>query len=56
VYDGSWKDNKMDGQGTFTWADGREYVGQYKYDKKEGYGEFVWPDGKKYQGNWLSGK
>ena len=46
----------MDGEGTFTWPDGRKYVGQYKNDKKEGYGEFEWSDGKKYKGNWLNGK
>merc|ERR1712156_1198162 len=28
-YDGQWKNNKMDGEGIFTWADGRKYEGQY---------------------------
>lgn len=39
---GDWKNNKMDGEGTFVWPDGRKYVGQYKDDKKEGYGVFEW--------------
>jgi hypothetical protein len=32
----------MDGEGKFTWPDGRKYEGEYKDDKKEGYGTFEW--------------
>ena len=32
----------MDGEGVFTWPDGRKYTGQYRDDKKEGYGVFEW--------------
>jgi hypothetical protein len=32
----------MDGEGKFTWPDGRIYEGEYKDDKKEGYGTFEW--------------
>ena len=39
---GEWKINKMDGEGVFTWPDGRKYTGQYRDDKKEGYGVFEW--------------
>lgn len=39
---GDWKNNKMDGEGTFIWPDERKYQGQYKDDKKEGYGVFEW--------------
>ena len=46
----------MDGEGIFTWPDGRRYEGQYKDDKKDGYGLFEWADGKKYKGYWLNGK
>jgi hypothetical protein len=41
-YIGSWKDNKMDGKGTFTWPDGRVYEGEYKEDLKHGMGVFKW--------------
>ena len=46
----------MDGEGVFTWPDGRRYEGQYKDDKKDGYGIFEWADGKKYKGQWKNGK
>ena len=42
----------MNGQGTFTWADGRQYTGQYKNDKKEGQGLILFGDGTKYEGGW----
>lgn len=28
-YVGAWKDNKMNGQGTYTWADGKKQRGYY---------------------------
>jgi hypothetical protein len=55
----------MDGQGVFTWKDGRfiifnnsyrRYQGSYVDDKKHGYGEFYWPDGRSYRGYWADGK
>lgn len=46
----------MQGNGEFTWNDGRKYVGGYIDDKKHGYGVFEWPDGRKYQGGWVNGK
>ena len=27
VFDGDWKNNKMEGYGIFTWPDGRRYEG-----------------------------
>ena len=27
---GEWKNGKYDGQGTYTWSDGRKYVGEWK--------------------------
>jgi hypothetical protein len=46
----------MEGEGVFTWPDGRKYVGSYVDDKKEGHGVFYWPDGRKYDGMWMDGK
>ena len=46
----------MDGEGVFTWPDGRVYKGHYYNDKKNGYGEFTWPNGKIYKGFWKNGK
>ena len=55
-YIGEWRNNKMDGEGTFIWPDGRKYIGNYKNDKKEGNGTFEWSDERKYKGNWRNGK
>lgn len=46
----------MDGDGIFTWKDGRKYKGQYSDDRKHGYGEFFWPDGRIYKGFWKDGR
>lgn len=32
VYQGSWKDNKMNGKGMFTWPDGSKYEGDFVND------------------------
>jgi hypothetical protein len=42
VFVGQWLNNKMHGEGVFTWPDGRTYRGGYKNDKKNGYGIFTW--------------
>ena len=34
-YVGRWKDDKRNGQGTFTYPDGGKYVGRWKDDKQE---------------------
>ena len=36
----------MNGQGTYTWADGGKYVGQFKDDKFNGQGFFFFSDGR----------
>lgn len=65
MFEGEWKNNKMEGYGVFTWPDGRRYEGEYIDDKKEGKGIFYWyliyyylfrPDGRKYEGDWKNGK
>ena len=56
IYRGKWVSNKMEGNGIFTWSDGRKYVGEYQNDQKHGEGKFEWPDGRKYIGEWKEGK
>ena len=36
IYVGEIKNGVPDGQGTFTWADGRKYVGEWKDGKQHG--------------------
>lgn len=46
----------MDGDGLYTWPDGRNYAGQYLNDKKHGRGKYTWANGKTYDGDWKDGK
>ena len=46
----------MDGEGLYTWADGRRYQGQYVQDKKHGRGKYTWANGRSYDGEWKDGK
>jgi hypothetical protein len=55
-YVGKWKDDKPNGQGTFTYSDGRKYIGEYKNGKPSGYGTFSYPDGRKYVGQYKNGE
>jgi 1-phosphatidylinositol-4-phosphate 5-kinase len=34
----------MDGEGTYTWAEGVKYTGQWKEGKLNGKGSIIWPD------------
>lgn len=45
-----------DGQGTYTFSDGRKYVGEWKDGKRHGYGTMTSPDGSKYVGKWKDDK
>ena len=60
-YVGEWKDDKRNGQGTYTWGDssqwkGDKYVGQWKDGKKNGQGTYTFANGNKYLGQWKDGK
>ena len=46
----------MDGEGTFTWTDGKKYIGSYSDGKKHGKGKLILPDGQEYFGHWVDGK
>jgi len=51
-YVGEWKDGKLHGQGTETFASGSKYVGEYKDGIFHGQGTYTWADGDKYEGQW----
>jgi|TARA_B100001964_G_scaffold48863_1_gene54819 hypothetical protein len=40
TYIGDFKNDKYNGQGIYTWADGKKYVGEWKNDKT--YGQGTW--------------
>ena len=50
------KDDKRNGQGTFTYPDVGKYVGRWKDDKRNGQGTFTYPDGREYVGEYNYGK
>ena len=56
LYEGQWRNNRMNGCGKFLWPDGHFYEGEYIDDIKEGKGKFVWPDRRVFQGTWRRGK
>ena len=51
-YVGEWKDNKMHGQGTYTYTNGDKYFGEFKDYKRHGQGTYTFPDGVKKSGYW----
>ena len=55
-YVGEWKNDKMEGQGTMEYANGRVYVGGWKAGKLEGQGTMSYPDGGIRKGIWKGNK
>ena len=51
-YIGEFKDDKKQGQGTFTWANGDQYIGEYKDDKYHGQGTSTYANGNLYIGEY----
>lgn len=45
----------MNGDGVYSWLDGKKYQGGYIDGVKNGHGEMTWPNGKIYRGNWVKG-
>eukprot|EP00929_Paragymnodinium_shiwhaense_P000760 TRINITY_DN100998_c0_g1_i1.p1 TRINITY_DN100998_c0_g1~~TRINITY_DN100998_c0_g1_i1.p1 ORF type:complete len:447 (+),score=120.77 TRINITY_DN100998_c0_g1_i1:58-1398(+) len=56
TYQGNWKDNEMDGDGSFSWPDGSSYEGAFTKGEVHGYGRFTWPEGSSYTGDWIKGQ
>ena len=55
-YIGEIKKGKPNGQGTYTFPDGKKYVGKFKDGKEHGKGTYTYPDGVKYEGKFKDGK
>ena len=56
-YVGQFKDGKMHGEGTETYANGDKYVGQYKDDQPHGFGKATLADGTVgHDGEWENGQ
>ena len=57
IFEGSWKNDKMNGQGRHISGNRGEgyYIGEFCDNAYEGQGEYTWPDRKKYQGQFVDG-
>jgi len=55
-YVGEIENGLPNGQGTYTWSDGRKCVGEYKDGKPNGQGIFTDPNGTMYVGKYKDGK
>jgi len=44
IYEGEWSQDKVTGQGKYTWAEGGEYEGEFLDEALHGQGKRVWPD------------
>ena len=44
------------GQGTFTFPDGRKYVGEWKDGLENGLGTYYWKNDDIYEGNFINGE
>lgn len=48
--------NNIEGDGTYSWSDGRSFTGQWKLNKMHGRGVFTWSDGRRYEGEYFEDK
>ena len=48
--------NCINGQGTYTWADGARYKGEFKDGKRTDHGTYTFADGGQYVGEWKDNK
>mmetsp|Transcript_95698 Transcript_95698/g.219319 ORF Transcript_95698/g.219319 Transcript_95698/m.219319 type:complete len:85 (-) Transcript_95698:217-471(-) len=56
VYEGQYVDDKKEGFGKFTWADGRSYEGQWSGGKRSGKGVYTSSSGRTRTGEWKDDK
>lgn len=56
TFEGSFKNDKPNGEGKLTTPRGDVYTGSFVDYKKNGQGTYVWAAGHKYVGNWVNDK
>ena len=56
LYEGSLKDGKPDGEGTYNWNSGKVYRGSWMNGFPHGVGTFRYPDGSEYCGEVFEGQ
>ena len=49
---GTWKNNRLNGQGSLLWTNGDKYVGEFKNGEKNGQGTLTIADGTVTEGTW----
>lgn len=49
-------EERRNGKGKYTWADGSYYNGEWVNNKKEGIGEYKFKDGSLFNGDWVNNK
>jgi hypothetical protein len=54
-YEGGYRDDKQNGQGSYRSNDGWSYVGNFVNDKRHGHGVYTFRQGSVYEGNWVEG-
>jgi hypothetical protein len=54
-YEGEYRAGKMEGIGTYFWANGKRYEGPWRAGERHGKGKYFWPDGKRFEGTWKNG-
>ncbi|CDW80489.1 protein kinase domain containing protein [Stylonychia lemnae] len=55
LYEGVWKDNKLNEYGRYILNSGSYFVGEYKDGQQSGYGKYHQDDGCSYEGQYLNG-
>jgi len=55
-YEGGWKDDKQEGEGTYFYANGNTFAGTWRADKKEGRGTVTAPNGYAFTGEYKNDK
>ncbi|PRP85687.1 hypothetical protein PROFUN_06521 [Planoprotostelium fungivorum] len=55
-YEGTFANNRFDGVGLYTWANGNTYEGHWRDGKMQGHGRFTFLDGTFIQGEFAAGR
>ncbi len=55
VSEGSFRNGKKYGHGTYVWPDGDRYEGEYRNGRPHGSGVYATASGDRYEGNWTDG-